>query len=62
MAFYAKAFGATEIMRLAMPGGGIAHAEMDFHGAKVMFSDENPQWGTKARRRSAARRPGTACT
>lgn len=47
MAFYEKAFGAKEVLRLTMPGGGIAHAEIDIHGAKVMFADENPEWGNK---------------
>ncbi len=48
MAFYAKAFGATEVLKLTTPDGGIAHAEMDFFGAKVMFADENPAWGNKS--------------
>jgi len=46
--FYAKAFGATEVMRLTTPDGGICHAEIDIRGAKLMLSDENAQWGNKS--------------
>lgn len=37
--FYQKAFGASEVYRLEMPGGGIAHAEIDVNGAKVYLAD-----------------------
>jgi len=30
--FYKKAFNATEVMRLAMPDGGIGHAELRING------------------------------
>ncbi len=37
--FYQKAFGASEVYRLEMAGGGIAHAEIDVNGAKVYLAD-----------------------
>ncbi len=37
--FYQKAFGATEIYRMEMPDGGIAHAEIHVNGAAVYLSD-----------------------
>ncbi len=40
--FYRQAFGATEIFRLAEPGGRIGHAELDFGGTRVMLCDEYP--------------------
>jgi len=41
IAFYAKAFGATEKMRLPM-GGKIGHAEIIIGDSHVMLSDEWP--------------------
>lgn len=46
--FYKKAFDATEIGRLLMPDGKIAHAEIDIEGSLLMMADENPDWGNKA--------------
>jgi PhnB protein len=46
--FYKEAFGATEVMRFEMPGGGIAHAEIQIGDSKVMLGEENPQWGNKS--------------
>lgn len=43
--FYKTAFGATEIMRMPMPGGKVGHAEIQIGGAKIMLSDEFPEWG-----------------
>lgn len=40
--FLTRAFGATERMRMAMPGGGIGHAEVEIGGAVVMLSDTAP--------------------
>lgn len=37
--FYERAFGATEIYRLEMPGGGLGHAEVEIFGATVYLSD-----------------------
>ncbi|AKJ28405.1 VOC family protein [Caldimonas brevitalea] len=42
--FYKKAFGAVENMRMNMPGGLIAHAEISIGGSVVMLHDESPQW------------------
>lgn len=44
IAFYRKAFGAEEVMRLPMPDGKLAHAEIRIGGAVIMLHDENPQW------------------
>lgn len=38
--FYEKAFGATEMMRLAGPDGKIVHACLCINGSSVMLSDE----------------------
>jgi PhnB protein len=46
MDFYKKAFGATELFRLAMPDGKIAHAEFRIGDSIFMISDENPGWDT----------------
>jgi PhnB protein len=42
--FYAKAFGAEEVMRFPMPDGKIAHAEVRIGGSIVMLHDEAPEW------------------
>ena len=43
--FYKKAFGATEVMRLAEPSGRIGHAEVKIGAAVIMLSDEYPDFG-----------------
>jgi PhnB protein len=43
--FYKRALGATERMRLEMPGGMIGHAEIQFGNSVVMLADEFPQMG-----------------
>ena len=48
IAFYAAAFGAVERMRLTLPDGGIAHAEIGIGDSAVMLGDENPGWGNKS--------------
>ena len=48
IAFYEKAFGAVELMRLPMPGGVIGHAEIRIGNSVVMISDEMPEWGNKS--------------
>lgn len=47
MDFYAKAFGAKEILRMAMPDGSVMHGEIKIGDSHLMLSEENPQWGTK---------------
>ncbi|CAE6486322.1 MAG TPA: glyoxalase [Nitrosomonas nitrosa] len=44
--FYKKAFGATELMRLNLPDGKIAHGEFKIGDSIFMISDENPDWGS----------------
>ncbi len=46
--FYERAFGATEVMRLSTPDGGVAHAEIQIGNSRLMMADENPQWGNKS--------------
>ena len=46
--FYKKVFGAIEKLRLLMPDGKIAHAELEIEGSLLMMADENPDWGTKS--------------
>ena len=42
--FYKRAFGATELMRLAEPSGKIGHAELQIGNALFMISDEYPDY------------------
>lgn len=46
IAFYTKAFGAKEEMRLAGPDGRIWHARMKIGDSVVMLVDEMPEWGS----------------
>lgn len=48
--FYRRAFGALELVRMPMPDGKVAHAEMQVGNARIMLSDESPEWGTKSPR------------
>ncbi len=41
--FYTRAFGATEIMRMPGPNGGIMHAEIRLGNSVVMLADESPK-------------------
>jgi PhnB protein len=43
IAFYERAFGARERMRMPMPDGKIAHAELEIGDSVVMLSDPFPQ-------------------
>jgi PhnB protein len=45
IAFYARVFGATELVRLEAPDGKIAHAELDLAGERIMLADEYPDQG-----------------
>lgn len=48
IAFYIKAFGATEKYRLDEPSGRVAHAELDIDGASFMIADEFPDLNLRA--------------
>lgn len=48
IAFYKKAFGATEIGRLTVPGDVIGHAELQIGNSRLMLAEEMPQWGNKS--------------
>jgi len=43
--FYAKAFGAVEVMRFKGPGEKIMHAEISIGDSRIMIADEFPQMG-----------------
>jgi len=45
--FYKQAFGATELERMEMPDGKIAHAEIKIGDSIIMLGDEAPQHGTR---------------
>lgn len=45
--FYKRAFGATEVFRLAEPSGRIGHAEIKIGGVVIMLSDEYPEHGIR---------------
>ncbi len=40
--FYKDVFGATEIMRMSGPGGGVGHAELKIGDSVIFVSDEFP--------------------
>ena len=40
--FYAKAFGAKEMLRMPAPDGRIGHAEIRVGDSVIMLADENP--------------------
>ncbi len=46
--FYQRAFGAELAMKLDMPDGSIAHAEIRIGDSIVMLSEENAEWGSKS--------------
>lgn len=41
--FYKQAFGATELLRMEMPGGKIGHAEIKIGDSIIMLADEYPE-------------------
>lgn len=43
IAFYKKAFGAKEIMRMPGPGETIGHAEIQIGDSRIMLADEFPE-------------------
>ncbi len=46
IAFYTRALGATEQVRMPGPGGAVMHAELKIGDSIVMLSDENPEMGS----------------
>lgn len=46
--FYGAAFGATEVLRMDLPDGKVAHAEIQIGDSRVMLADENEAWGAFA--------------
>jgi PhnB protein len=46
--FYKKAFGATELMRMAQPDGKIGHAEIKIGDSPIMLADESPEMGARS--------------
>lgn len=44
--FYKRALGATELYRLPMPTGRIAHAELQIGNCRIMLADEDKDWGS----------------
>jgi PhnB protein len=47
IAFYERAFGAKELVRMPGPDGMIAHAELEIGDSRVMLSDPFPQASTR---------------
>lgn len=45
IAFYKRAFGATETMRMEAPDGKIGHAEIRIGNSPIMLCDEFPEMG-----------------
>jgi hypothetical protein len=60
--YYKSIFGATERMRMAMPDGTVAHAELQLGGSVIVIGDEVAGGTDPAPRRSAARRWRCSCT
>jgi PhnB protein len=46
--FYKRAFGAAEVMRMPMPDGGVAHAELKIGNGHVFLCDEFPDMGARS--------------
>jgi len=45
IAFYEKAFGAVELVRMPGPGDAVMHAELRIGTSVLMLGDENPERG-----------------
>ena len=43
--FYGKAFGAELMLKLTLPDGRYAHAEIRIGDTRIMMAEENPEWG-----------------
>lgn len=47
IAFYKRAFGAKERLRMDAPGGTIGHAELEIGDSRIMLADPSPQATTR---------------
>ena len=45
IAFYKRALGAEEVLRLEGPGGKVGHAEIKIGDSRIMLADEHPEIG-----------------
>lgn len=61
LAFYAKAFGAEEILRVPSPDGQIVHAEMRIGDSSIMLAPESPQMDWGATPKSVGRTTACIC-
>ena len=50
IAFYKKAFGAKEVMRMPGPKGTIGHAEISIDDCRIMLADEFPEMNFRSPR------------
>lgn len=48
IAFYVEAFGARERLRMRLPDGRMAHAEIELSGNLVWLADEAPELGCQS--------------
>ncbi len=48
--FYKRAFGATEMLRMADPQGRVGHAEIKMGDSVIMLADEHPAMGYRGPR------------
>jgi len=48
--FYKRAFGATELLRMADPQGRVGHAEIKIGDSVIMLADEHPTMGYRGPR------------
>ena len=48
IAFYKRAFNATEIMRVDGPDGKLGHAEIQIGDSRIMLADEHPEMNVLA--------------
>ncbi len=48
--FYKRAFGATELLRMADPHGRVGHAEIKIGDSVIMLADEHPAMGYRGPR------------
>jgi uncharacterized glyoxalase superfamily protein PhnB len=48
IAFYERALGAREVLRMPGPDGKIVHAEIEIDGCSVYLTEENPAWESRS--------------